>query len=195
TGTELRRLVSAAALANARTFGGEDYVGFHTLMALAPSYHMAAELPAPRRPLPVLKVLFRNTTRIQERGGRTNEVLRPVQPAAPPAGRPGAEVLREAVRGRDMDRAERTFAALARGTPEDAFNDLLMTVEDAPDVHRVVLPSRAWDLVGLIGREQAHTLLRQSVRYCVRAESPSYVGHFGSVRTLIPQRLYRHRMP
>src|SRR5262249_3200094 len=99
-----------------------------------------------------------------------------------------------AVRGRDLDRAERTFAALARGTPEDAFNDLLLSVEDAPDVHRVVLPYRAWDLVGLIGREQAHTLLRQSVRYCVRAESPAYVGHFGGVRTLMPQVLDRHRL-
>ena len=28
-GTELQTLVSAAALANARTFGGEDYTGFH----------------------------------------------------------------------------------------------------------------------------------------------------------------------
>ena len=35
-GTELKDLVAAASLANARTFGGEDYVGFHTLMALAP---------------------------------------------------------------------------------------------------------------------------------------------------------------
>src|SRR4051812_24397858 len=34
SGTELKRLVAAAALANARTFGGEDYVGFHTMMAL-----------------------------------------------------------------------------------------------------------------------------------------------------------------
>ena len=33
-GTELKQLVAAAALANARTFGGEDYVGFHTMMAL-----------------------------------------------------------------------------------------------------------------------------------------------------------------
>src|SRR5437868_15143599 len=30
-GTELRELVAAAALANARTFGGEDYTGYHTL--------------------------------------------------------------------------------------------------------------------------------------------------------------------
>ena len=33
-GTELKSLLAAAALANARTFGGEDYVGYHTLMAL-----------------------------------------------------------------------------------------------------------------------------------------------------------------
>ena len=36
-GAELRQLAAAAALANARTFGGEDYVGFHTMMALAPA--------------------------------------------------------------------------------------------------------------------------------------------------------------
>src|SRR5204863_9156294 len=47
-GTELKQLVAAAALANARTFGGEDYVGFHTLMALAPAYHMAPDLPQAR---------------------------------------------------------------------------------------------------------------------------------------------------
>ena len=33
-GTELKQLVAAAALANARTFGGEDYIGFHTLCLL-----------------------------------------------------------------------------------------------------------------------------------------------------------------
>src|SRR5437879_5961959 len=45
TGTAPGRLVAAMALANARTFGGEDYVGFHSLMALAPAYHMSCELP------------------------------------------------------------------------------------------------------------------------------------------------------
>ena len=52
-GVELRRLLCAAALANARTFGGEDYIGFHTMMALAPAMHMAEELPEAQRPLPV----------------------------------------------------------------------------------------------------------------------------------------------
>src|SRR6185295_1295466 len=60
SGADLRRLVTAAALANARTFGGEDYVGFHTIMALAPSLHMARELPDALQPLPVFKVLYRN---------------------------------------------------------------------------------------------------------------------------------------
>src|SRR5688500_5413340 len=98
TGTDLRRLVASAALANARTFGGEDYVRFHTLMALSPAYQMSRELPEATRALPVLKVLYRNTSRIQEAGGRSHEVLHPVQPAELPAGRPGGEVLREAVR-------------------------------------------------------------------------------------------------
>ncbi len=47
-GTELKSLVAAGALANARTFGGEDYIGFHTLMAMSPAYHMALELPRRR---------------------------------------------------------------------------------------------------------------------------------------------------
>src|SRR5216683_4302703 len=38
TGTELKEILATAALANARSFGGEDYVGFHTMMALAPAY-------------------------------------------------------------------------------------------------------------------------------------------------------------
>ncbi len=193
-GTDLRRLTAAAALANARALGGEDYVGFHTMMALAPAYHMAGELPEARRPLPILKVLYRNTAQIQERGGAKAEVLRPVRPAPPPENRPGGEVLREAVRRRDMDGAERTFAALASGTPEDAFNALLVAVEDATEVHRVVLPHRAWDLMGLIGREHAHTLLRQSVRYCVCQESPRYAEVFGSVREVLPRVLDRHRL-
>ncbi len=38
-------MIQAAALANARSFGGEDYIGFHTLMALKPAYGMAQQLP------------------------------------------------------------------------------------------------------------------------------------------------------
>src|SRR5207249_4564254 len=100
SGADLRRLVAAAALANARTFGGEDYVGFHTMMALAPALHMAYELPTELQPLPVFKVLYRNTNRILERGGRKEEVLHRVKPGSLSEGRAGGEVLREAVRGK-----------------------------------------------------------------------------------------------
>ena len=50
-GTSLRDLTAAGALANARTFGGEDYVGFHTMMALSPALHMSRELAAPHAAL------------------------------------------------------------------------------------------------------------------------------------------------
>src|SRR5438067_2354448 len=115
SGNDLRRLVAAAALANARTFGGEDYVGFHTMMALAPSLHMARELPEALQPLPVFKVLYRNTNRIQEKGGRKAEVLHAVKPSPLGEGRLGAESVREAVRRQAVDEAERTFATLAGG--------------------------------------------------------------------------------
>jgi hypothetical protein len=124
SGTDLKRLVAAAALANARTFGGEDYVGFHTMMALSPAFHMAQELPPALQPLPVFKVLYRNTNRIQERGGRKVEILHAVQAATLAEGAAGGELLREAVRHKDAQEAEQTFAALARGSAEDVFNPL-----------------------------------------------------------------------
>jgi hypothetical protein len=193
-GAGLRQLVAAAALANARTFGGEDYVGFHTMMALAPAFHMAKELPDALQPLPVFKVLYRNTNRIQEHGGRKAEVLQAVQPATLPENRIGGELLREAVRRKDLTTAEQTFARLAQLSPEDAFNHLLFAVQDNTEVHRVVLPYRAWDLLGLIGREQAHTLLRQSVRYCVKAESWQHTARWDEPRTLLPKMLEEYKL-
>ena len=186
-GTELRDLVAAAALSNARTFGGEDYVGFHTMMALAPAWHMARELPAERQALPILKVLFRNTTRIQEKGGRKDEVLRTVRAA--PAGGPEGR-LRDAVRARKVNEAEGVFAGI---TEDDAAMDAVIhAVADATEVHRVVLPYRAWDLLPVIGREHAHTLLRQSVRYCVKNESDRYISNCGQARELLPRVLTKH---
>lgn len=193
-GTGLRELTAAAALANARTFGGEDYVGFHTMMALAPALHMAAELPSEKQALPVFKVLYRNTNRIQERGGRKEEVLHAVKPGTAVSGAAGGELLREAVRRKDVAGAEQTFAALAQGSAEDAFNDLLFAVHDNTEVHRVVLPYRAWDLLELIGKEQAHTLLRQSVRYCVKAESWPQAQRRDEPRTLLPKLLEEHKL-
>ena len=194
TGTEVRTLVAAAALANARTFGGEDYVGFHTMMALAPAYRMALESPEKSRALPVLKVLYRNTERIQQFGGRASEVLHQVEPAALPEGRPGGEVLRDAVRAKDVGGADRAFAALSLGKPEQALDPLLVAVDDDLDVHRVVMPYRAWDLLEVTGREHAQTLLRQSVHFCVKAEMQGGSRSAQAVRALLPKVLERHHL-
>ena len=194
SGSDLRQLTAAAALANARTFGGEDYVGFHTMMALAPALHLARELPDKSQPLPVFKVLYRNTNRIQEHGGRKGEVLHPATPSTAFEVPLGGEQLREAVRRKDVNAAEQTFARLALGPPEDAFNHLLWAVQDQTEVHRVVLPYRAWDLLGLIGKEQAHTLLRQSVRYCVKAESWPRQSTWEEPRVLLPRLLEAHKL-
>ena len=193
SGVDLRRLTAAAALANARTFGGEDYVGFHTMMALAPALHLSQELPVELQPLPVFKVLYRNTNRIQEHGGRNGEVLHVAKPVAAGTS-PTGEQLRDAVRRKDVNAAEQTFARLAQGPPEDAFNHLLWAVQDHTEVHRVVLPYRAWDLLGLIGKEQAHTLLRQSVRYCVKAEAWPNQSKWEEPRTLLPRLFEAHKL-
>src|SRR5258706_9143238 len=169
-GTDLKTLTAAAALANARSFGGEDYVGFHTMMALGPAYRMSRELPEKMAALPVMKVLCRNTNRIAEPGGRGAEVLHAIS-AGDASKSLSGESLRAAVRAKDMNQAERVFAGIAQRGPDDAFNALLMAVQDNTEVHRVVLPYRAWDMLELTGPAQAHTLLRQSVRYCVKAES------------------------
>src|SRR5262249_49803090 len=169
-GTDLRTLVAAGALANARTFGGHDYTGYHALMALVPSYQMAQELPQERQALPVLKVLYRNTNRIQEEGCRTREALHPIKPTELAREAVGGEALREATRRRDLATAEQTMAALTRGPVGEAFNHLQFAVEDEVDVHRVVLAWRSWALLEITGKEHAETLLRQSVRYCIDAE-------------------------
>jgi hypothetical protein len=195
SGTELSQLVAAGALANARTFGGEDYVGFHTMMALSPALHLAREMPAAQQPLPVFKVLYRNTNRIQEKGGRKDEVLHAVWPpkiTRDPGGE--GESLRAAVRAKNVAHAEELLANFIKQSSDDAFNALLHTVQDNTEVHRVVLPYRAWDLLDVVGRSHAHTMLRQSVRYCVKAESWPRSTAWDEPRTLLPKMLEQHRL-
>jgi hypothetical protein len=191
-GTELQTLVAAAALANARTFGGEDYVGFHTMMALAPAWHMAREMPKERQALPILKVLFRNTTRIQEKGGRKDEVLRGT-PLPVAVTEPGTQ-LRETVRAKKLADAEAVLLVAANHSAQKALDAMLVEVEDATEVHRVVLPYRAWELLPIVGKEHAFTMLRQSVHYCVQAESDNYVKRSAGVRALLPKLLEQHKL-
>lgn len=192
-GTSLRELVGAAALANARACGGEDYVGFHTFMALAPALQMAGELPTGRRALPVLKVLHRNARCLHD-ASRTGaaETLAPVS-AATATGPATAEQLREAVRARDLPRGEQMFAQLSQGTAEHAWNALLPTVCDGTDVHRIVLAHRAWDMLSLVGPEHAGTLLRQSLHYCWKHEEHS-ARRYSGLRELLPKLFDQHHL-
>src|SRR5690606_31765211 len=98
-GTDLRRLTAAAALANARGFGGEHYRGYHTFMALRPAYEMAFECAAPRRALPILKVIYRNAEFLQSTDRR--DALTPVGGSASELGDEAGAQLRSANAERD----------------------------------------------------------------------------------------------
>ncbi len=195
-GTDLSTLIAAGSLANARTFGGHDYVGFHTFMALTPALQMAAELPTERRALPVLKVLYRNTDRIQQFGGSSNEVLRRIDASKHDGVRLSGEALQAATRQADFEGAEQIMAALANESPAKIFNRVQYPVQDEADVHRVVLAWRAWLAIDLVGQQHANTLLRQSVRYCLRtSESRIEKGRPDPVLwTMLPKLLDQYQL-
>ena len=182
-------------MANARTFGGEDYIGFHTLMAMSPAMKMSGHMSEREQALPVFKVLYRNTNRIQEQGGRKHEVLHPVAPGSEPA---TDEALHAALKSKDTAAAERLFATMVKQSPDSAFDALLHCVQDDTEVHRTVLPYRAWDLLDVVGHEHAHTLLRQSLRYCLEAESrrrPEWDEHGKVLTQLLDEHKLLGRQP
>lgn len=189
-GTDLRRLTAAAALANARTFGGENYFGFHVFMALAPAYHMCQELPKERQALPLLKVLYRNAHYTEEVGGKNSQVLQPVQAE----GSATDEQLHRSVNSGDKARSDRLLAALVQHSRDEAFNALLYGVEDNHDVHHVVMPWRAWSMIDLVGKEHALTLLRQSVHQCAKRSSSGKPDDQERARAIVPKLLDKHRL-
>jgi hypothetical protein len=193
SGTQLKSLVAAGALANARAFGGQDYTGYHTFMALAPAHQMASELPTVRQALPVLKVLYRNSSRIQEQDAAKKDVLDHVHASAANEvhSTDNAVSLRDAVRAVDWNRSEAQFASVVTRSPREAFDVLQHVVQDEVNVHRVVLAWRAWAMLEVTDQQYAHALLRQSVRFCLdseqfardRKQSP------GPVREVLPRLL------
>src|SRR5438132_4064919 len=78
---DMKKLIAAGALANAVTFGGCDYVGFHTAMAMLPALEMSRQLKGNRQSLPVLKVLYRNAQQIQGVGGASKTAMHDVHDA------------------------------------------------------------------------------------------------------------------
>ena len=190
-GIDLRTLVAAGSLANAREFGGKHYEGYHTFMALAPAFEMSKELPEAQRALPVLKVLYRNATHIQAKGGRKNEVLHPVKATPVPAGKVGGEVLQELTRKNDPATAEGVFATLAHDSADDAFNHVMYCVADDVNVHRVVLAWRSWAMLDFTGKEHAHTLLRQSVLFCCNENRG---GKPSAIQTQLPKLMDQYKL-
>jgi hypothetical protein len=162
TGTDLKSLIAAGTLANARSFGGHDYIGFHTFMALAPALDMSQRLPNELKALPVLKVLYRNTERIHAFGGSAKDSLLPIVSKGH-IERADGPSLREATRAGDQDKAEQILAAMSNQPRGEMFNHVQYAVQDSTNVHRVVL---AWLAVDLVGEQNAELLLRQSVRFC-----------------------------
>jgi hypothetical protein len=165
-------------------------------MALVPAYRMAGELPAQRQALPVLKVLYRNGSQIQAQNAGHHDALEHVHTAeALPPDR-GGELLRESIRAVDRNAAEARFAAIADGPPSEAFNQLLLAVQDEVNVHRVVLAWRAWAMLELAGEQFAHTFLRQSVQFCVDMEenARNHKHPTPEVRAALPRLLDKYHL-
>jgi hypothetical protein len=173
--TNEKQLIAAGALANAETFGGEDYVGFHTAMAMLPALQMTDLLPSERRPLPILKVLYRNSQQIQQFGGPSKKILRQMHAAEEAtvehADAAAAEIaIRDACRAADVDRGEKLFARFKNAPLDAMFNALQPVMQDDINVHRYVFAHRTHGLAKLLGQDYAYAILRQCVRFCCEHE-------------------------
>ena len=189
-GVPLERFVAAAALANARAFGGHDYEGYHCEMALLPALEMARRSPGPAAALPVLKVLHRSAARLRAVGGGDR-----LAAIALPAEGAGARELKEQALAGDVQAAERSLAGIARsGGPEAAHEALQELLLEDVEVHRIVLAWRAWDLRRVAGAEHAETLLRQVLRFCADQERGRIArgAPEPSLRRLLPALLEAH---
>ena len=109
-----KQLISAAALANAEAFGGTDYVGFHTAMAMLPALEMTNKLPTERQPLPVLKVIYRNAQQCLAHGGASKPTLVALHAAEHSADGDIGLKIREACRQADLNGAEKLFSTLTK---------------------------------------------------------------------------------
>ncbi len=191
-----RQLISAAALANAEAFGGQDYVGYHTAMAMLPALAMSKQLPTERQSLPVLKVIYRNSQQCQSHGGASKATLMALHAAEHSAEGDMGLNIRAACRNGDMNEAEKLFGSLANASPEQAFNALQPAVQDDINVHRFVFAHRTYGLIGLLGKEYAHTLLRQSVRQMVdfELEHKRHNHPDNPIRALLPSLLDQYKL-
>lgn len=197
--TDLPSLIAAGSLANAVSFGGCDYVGFHTAMALLPALEMSGMLAADRRPLPVLKVLYRNSQQIQKVGGASKKVLAADFVAGELAESNATQdvgiAIRDACRKLDVAEGERLLA-LERDDPLAMLELLQPAIQDDLNVHRFVMAHRTHGLARFLGTDYAYTLLRQCVRFCIDHEREHVERKHppSPIRALLPKLLDQHKL-
>ena len=197
--TDLKKLIAAGALANAVTFGGCDYVGFHTAMAMLPALEMSRLLASGRQPLPVLKVLYRNAQQIQSVGGASKTTLagtaRAEHAAARSRRRPRRADPRRLPQGGRRTRARRCWppSAIRRSTRSTPCSRRCRTISTSTASCSPIAPTGWW---ACSGKEYSYSLLRQCVRFCAdhermriehkQAESP--------IRALLPKLLDQYKL-
>ena len=193
--TDLKKLTAAGALANAVTFGGCDYVGFHTAMAMLPALDMSRQLDRNRAPLPILKVMYRNAQQIQSVGGASTTALEAIHAVEHATEVELGTRIRDACRNVDVGQGEQLLASVG-DSPLKAFNALQPAVQDDLNVHRFVFAHRTYGLVGLLGNEYGYSLLRQCVRFCARHEQGriSNKQPESPIRKLIPKLLDQYKL-
>ena len=187
-GTSIRSLVIAGGLANARTFGGHDYDGYHIQMALSPALHMSQQLPENLAALPVLKVLHRNSRRTHAAGGGAKlSALGSTDTTLT------EQDFLSSARQRNVEEAEQAFAGLLSKSPKNAFATLVRLMLEDLEVHRVVLAWRAYEMWQMSGDEFALTHLRQAIRYCIDQEVKRLERSRPTpeIRTLLPELMTR----
>ena len=192
---DLKKLIGAGALANAVTFGGCDYVGFHTAMAMLPALEMSRMLADRRQPLPILKVLYRNSQQIQSVGGASKATLEAIHVAEHASEGEVGTQIRDACRKADVNLGEKMLAGVG-GSPLKAFNALQPAIQDDLNVHRFVFAHRTYGLVGLLGEEYSYAMLRQCVRLCADHERDRIEHNHAEspIRALVPKLLDQYKL-
>ena len=136
---------------------------------------MACELPEAQRALPVLKVLYRNTNHIQQMGGPEPRGAPSCRAGRHRGRRGGSPAPGDAPAGHGGGRA-----GLRGDRSRAARPGLQRPPARRPGLYR--RPSRrarlrSWALLDFTGKEYAHTLLRQSVRFCVTRRATLQRNH------------------